>query len=309
MIPVLGCAALGGLYRPVTEAEAHETLEAAWDRGIRAFDTAPHYGAGQSEEYLGAFLRSKPRDSYILSTKVGRLLVDDPDAVDGAEGFYGTPARSRVRDYSADGVRRSLDESLERLGLDRVDLVLIHDPEDHLQQAVEQAAPALSALRDEAVISGFGVGTNFAEVAHELVLRTDLDTVMIAGRYSLLDRRAEKTLLPACAERDVAVLVAGVLNSGLLADPRRGARFDYEPAPEWIVAAARRMSETCERYGVPLRAAALQFPARHLAVRSVVVGPGRVTSVQDSLDQLRATVPQELWDELDALVPDQDRLP
>jgi D-threo-aldose 1-dehydrogenase len=308
MIPVMGCAALGGLYRPVTEAEAHETLAAAWDRGIRVFDTAPHYGAGQSEEYLGAFLRSKPRDSYILSTKVGRLLVDDPDAVDGTEGFYGTPARSRIRDYSADGVRRSLEESLARLGLDRVDLVLIHDPEDHLQQAVEEAAPALAALRDETVIGGFGVGTNFTDVAHELVHRTDLDTVMIAGRYTLLDRRSE-TLLRACAERDVAVLVAGVLNSGLLADPRPGARFNYEPAPEWIVAAALRMSEACERYGVPLRAAALRFPLRHPVVRSVVVGPGRVTSVHDTLAQLCVTIPQDLWDELDTLVPDQDRLP
>lgn len=309
MIPVLGCAALGGLYRPVGEDQAHETLEAAWERGVRVFDTAPHYGVGQSEEYLGAFLRTKPRDAYTLSTKVGRLLVDDPDAVDGAEGFYGTPARSRLRDYSAGGVRRSLEESLERLGLDRVDLVLIHDPEDHLQQAVDEAAPTLSALRDEAVIGGFGVGTNFTEVAHELVRRTDLDTVMIAGRYSLLDRRAETALLPACAERNVAVLVAGVLNSGLLADPRPGARFDYEAAPEWIVTAARRMSEACERHKVPLRAAALQFPARHPAVRSVVVGPGRPASVHDTFAQLSAPVPHELWHELDALVPDQDRLP
>jgi D-threo-aldose 1-dehydrogenase len=209
---VFGCAALGGLYRPVSREDAHAALQAAWDLGVRSFDTAPHYGVGQSEEYLGEFLRDKPRDSFTLSTKVGRLLVDDPSAVDGTDAFFGTPARSRVRDYSADGVRRSVEESLGRLGLDRVDVVLVHDPEDHMDEALAHAAPTLAAMRDGGLVTGFGVGTNHTGVAERFVRETAADTVMIAGRYSVLDRRAERTLLPACEKRGVRVLVAGVLN-------------------------------------------------------------------------------------------------
>lgn len=309
MSTVFGCAALGGLYRPISREEAHAALAAAWDLGVRRFDTAPHYGVGQSEEYLGEFLRGKPRDEFVLSTKVGRLLVDDPTAADGTDGFFGVPARSRVRDYSADGVRRSIDASLGRLGLDRVDVVLIHDPEDHMDQALAEAAPALAGLRDGGVISGFGVGTNFTDVAERVVRETAADTVMIAGRYSVLDRRAERTLLPACAERGVTVLAAGVLNSGLLVDPRPGAPFNYAPAPDWILEAAQRMATACRARGVTLRAAALQFPTRHPAVDAVVTGAGRPASVRDTDVQLRTTIPDDLWAELDALVPDLDRLP
>ena len=306
---VIGCAALGGLYAPVTEAQAHQTLQTAWDLGFRDFDTAPHYGVGQSEEYLGSFLAGRPRDSFTVSTKVGRLLVDDPDAVDGTDEFYGTPKRSRVRDYSAEGVRRSLEQSLARLGLDRVDVLYVHDPEDHLEQAVSEAAPALARLRAEGVITGYGVGTNYVDVALAFLRETDADRFMIAGRYSLLDRRAERTLLPACADKGVRLVVAGVLNSGLLADPRPGAPFNYVPAPDWLVAAARRMQAVCETRGVPLRAAALQFPTRHPAVAAVVSGAGTAEQVRDVHTQFTAEVPEELWAELDTLVPDQDRLP
>jgi D-threo-aldose 1-dehydrogenase len=307
---VFGCAALGGLYRPITEEDAHETLETAWQLGARAFDTAPHYGVGQSEEYLGAFLRTKPRRSFTISTKVGRLLVDDPDAIDGTDGFFGAPLRSRVRDYSADGVRRSLEQSLARLGLDRVDTVLVHDPEVNLRQALDEAAPALSALRGEGVIDSYGVGTNFSAVAEAFVRETDADRIMIAGRYSVLDRRAEHDLLALSRDRGTRVLVAGVLNSGLLADPDRpGAMFNYEPAPEWLVQAAREMAGACARYGVTLRAAALQFPLRHPDIEDVVTGAGRVASVRDTHDQLAVPIPAALWDELDDLVPDQAQLP
>jgi D-threo-aldose 1-dehydrogenase len=309
MTSVFGCAALGGLYRPVSREEAHAALRAAWDLGVRSFDTAPHYGVGQSEEYLGEFLRDKSRDSFTVSTKVGRLLVDDPTAADGTDGFFGTPARSRVRDYSADGVRRSVAESLGRLGLDRVDVVFVHDPEDHMEQAIGEAAPALAQLREAGQVSGFGVGTNYTEVAERFVRETAADTVMIAGRYSVLDRRAERTLLAACADRGVGVLAAGVLNSGLLADPRPGAPFNYAPAPDWLVDAARRMAAACEAHGVTLRAAALQFPTRHPAVHAVVTGAGRVSSVRDTHEQLRLPIPDALWEELDDLVPDQEQLP
>jgi D-threo-aldose 1-dehydrogenase len=306
---VFGTAAVGGLYRPVTPEDAHATLQAAWDLGVRSFDTAPHYGVGRSEELLGEFLRDKPRDAFTLSTKVGRLLVEDPAAVDGTEGFFGTPARSRVRDYTADGVRRSLDESLQRLGLDRVDVVLVHDPEDHLVQALDEAAPALAELQGQGVITGFGVGTNVTGVAERFVAETAADHVLIAGRYTVLDRRAERSLLPACARRGVVVLAGGVLNSGLLADPRPGSPFDYAPAPEWLVDVAQRMASACAARGIALRAAAMQFPTRHPAVGAVVTGAGTVAEVRDTHDQLGVPVPVELWAELDALLPDQSRLP
>jgi D-threo-aldose 1-dehydrogenase len=299
---VQGGAAFGNLYRPVPDTDVREALERAWQRGIRTFDTAPHYGVGLAEERLGAFLAEQPRDDFRLSTKVGRLLVDDPGAPDGAEGFLGTPRRRRVRDYSAAGVRRSLEESLTRLGLDRIDIALIHDPEDHLDAAVQEAAPALSALRAEGLIGAYGVGTNFADVALRLVTETDLDTVMIAGRYTLINRTAEEQLLPACQERGVRVLTAGVLNSGLLADPRSAdAHYDYGPAPAELVDRAVRMEDSCRRHGLQLRAAALQFPLRHPAVASVVIGAGSAAEVDDSCDQLEAVVPDELWAELEEI--------
>lgn len=306
---VFGCASIGGLYKPASAKQAHQALTAAWDAGIRAFDTAPHYGVGQSEEFLGAFLRDRPRDEITLSTKVGRLLVEDPDAQDGTEGYFGNAKRSRVRDYSGDGIRRSLEESLERLGLDRVDTLFVHDPEDHMDAAIGEAAPALADLRDQGVIGSFGVGTNYAEVARRFVDETACDRLMIAGRYSLLDRRAEDVLLDRCAERGVEVLVAGVLNSGLLADPAPGAPFNYEPAPTWLIEVAQGMQAACARHGVSLRAAALQFPIRHRAITALVTGAGRPETVRDTVESLRVTVPEELWAELEELVPEQDRLP
>jgi D-threo-aldose 1-dehydrogenase len=297
---VQGSAGFGGLYDPIDDEAVHAAMEAAWDAGVRAFDTAPHYGVGLSEERLGRFLAQRPRAEFVLSTKVGRLLVDDPSAPDHGEGFVDTPRRRRVRDYSAAGVRRSLEESLGRLGLDRVDLVLIHDPEDYLDEAVDQAAPALSALRAEGVIGGYGVGTNHADVAVRLVQETDLDHVMIAGRYTLLDRTAADDLLPACAERDIKVLAAGVLNSGLLVDPGIAEPyFNYEPAPPHIVAKAKHLQEICGRYGVELRAAALQFPRRSLAVSAVVLGSRTADAVADSMAQLEVEIPPTLWAELD----------
>lgn len=300
---VQGGAGFGGLYEPIDDDAVRAALQTAWDHGVRAFDTAPHYGVGLAEERLGAFLGSQPRGEFMVSTKIGRLLVDDPAAPSEGEGFVGTPRRRRVRDYSADGVRRSLEESMQRLGLDRVDLALIHDPEDYLDQAIAEAAPALSALRDEGMIGGYGVGTNFADIALRLVTETDLDHVMIAGRYSLLDRTAADELLPACAERAVNLLAAGVLNSGLLVDPSVAEPFfNYEPAPPHLVARARRLQETCARYGVELRAAALQFPVRHPAVSAVVVGARTPDAVADTMQQLAVQIPATLWAELDGLV-------
>lgn len=306
---VQGCAAMAGLYAPVPEETVQQALQRSWELGVRAFDTAPHYGVGLSEERLGRFLRGKPRDEFVVSTKVGRLLVEDPDAPDHGEGFAGTPRRRRVRDYSADGVRRSLAESLTRLGLDRVDLLLIHDPEEHMDEALSQAAPALSALRDEGVIGGYGVGTNYVDVALRFATESDIDHVLIAGRYTLLERGAETELLPACADRGISVLTAGVLNSGLLAAPRPEANYNYEPAPVQLVEAALKMEQACLAFGVQLRAAALQFPHRNPAVTGVVLGAETAATVQDCLDQRQVSIPDALWSELDTLVPDQTLFP
>lgn len=305
---VVGCAAFGGLYAVCPPENAQQTLDTAWEQGLRAFDTAPHYGRGLSEERVGAFLAQRPRDEFVLSTKVGRLLVDDA-SVSAEDGmFFDTPLRRRVLDYSGDGVRRSLEESLERMGLDRIDLALIHDPEDHLDQAVAEAAPALARLRDEGVIGGFGVGTNFAETARTFAARTDVDHVMIAGRHTLLDRRSEEAL-DFCQEKGVHVLIAAVLNSGILADPEPDARFDYVQAPEPLIAAAQQMADACRRHGVALRAAAFQFPLRHPAVDAVVIGSGTPEMMIDTVAQSATPINNELWNELDRLAPDPATLP
>lgn len=295
---VLGAAQIGGLYSAVDEATAHDTLQAAWDLGVRRFDTAPHYGAGLSERRLGAFLQNLPRNSFILSTKVGRLLVDTDEDTEGVASFYGGDRKRRVLDYSADGVRRSLDESLQRLGLDRIDIALIHDPDEHMDQAVGAAYPALHELRRQGVLASVGAGMNHTAPLTRIVCETDVDTVMLAGRYTLLDRSAEIELLPACVDRGVSVIAAGVFNSGLLADPKPGATYDYAEAPAEVLARARQMQAACAGYGVPLRAAALQFALAHPAVTTVAVGVRTAAQVRDNLDLLQHSVAPALWEEL-----------
>ncbi|WP_433754453.1 aldo/keto reductase [Nocardia sp. CA-135398] len=296
---VLGGAGYAGLYRAVDEDTAQQALRAAWAAGIRSFDTAPHYGGGLGEERLGRFLRGRNRSEFTVSTKVGRLLYDDPDAPDGADEFYGAPKRSRRLDYSAKGVRLSLEQSLIRLGLDRVDRILVHDPEAHMDQALGEALPELERMRAEGLTAGIGIGVNHVETALRFVRESAIDTVMIAGRYSLLDRRAGRELLPECAERGIQVLVAGVLNSGVLADPLRQATFDYRTADPAVVTRARELERRCAKYGVPLRAAAVQFPRRHPAVTAIVLGSGTRAEIDDSIAMLDLPVPDELWSELE----------
>lgn len=291
---MFGAAPIAGLFAPVTEADARATLEAAWTAGIRAFDTAPHYGAGLSEQRLGAFLAGQPRAEYVLSTKVGRLLAADGGDEDAA-GFHGVPSRRRIRDYSRDGVLASLEASLTRLGTDRVDVALIHDPDDHARQALDQAYPALAQLRSEGVIGAVGVGMNQAPLLEWFVARADLDCVLVAGRYSLLDTRAGESLLPACLDRDVAVLVGGVFNGGILADPGPGATFDYQPAPAELIDRARRLQAACAEYGLPLPAVALRFVLRHPAVTAAVVGARTPAEVAQDTGYLGAEIPGELW--------------
>ncbi|MFE2462611.1 aldo/keto reductase [Streptomyces sp. NPDC059402] len=297
-----GAAGIGNLFTQVTDDQAEQAVTAAWDAGVRYFDTAPHYGLGLSERRLGAALRDRPRDAYALSTKVGRLL--EPAAGDGtdlAAGFAVPATHRRVWDFSADGVRRSLTESLERLGLDRVDIAYLHDPDDHVGQALHEAYSALERLRGEGVLGAIGVGMNQAGPLTRFVRDTDVDAVLVAGRYSLLDQRALTDLLPLAADRGVAVVVGGVFNSGILADPRPGAPFDYAPAPHERVTRALDLQAVCERHAVPLRAAALRFPFGHPAVASVLVGTRSAAEAKDAAALFHHRVPDALWAEFKEL--------
>jgi D-threo-aldose 1-dehydrogenase len=306
-----GAASIGNLYRAVSDEAAFEALNAAWDAGIRYFDTAPHYGLGLSERRLGAFLREKPRDEYVLSTKVGRLLVPNPDYHGGhdiAGGFDVPDELIRRFDPSADGVRQSLEDSLERMGLDRIDVLYLHDPDDYdLDRGLREGLPALAGLRDEGLVAEIGVGVNDAAVAARAVREGDLDLVMIAGRYTLLEQPALEELFPACAERGVRVVDAAVFNSGLLAtsDPGADAHYNYGAVPSETLAHARRLAQCCREFGVELPAAALQYPLRHPLVATVVVGTSRPEAVHENARRMAAAIPDELWTELEAqgLIP------
>ena len=293
----LGCAPLGNLYRAVDEDTATATVDTAWDAGIRLFDTAPLYGHGLSETRLGAALAGRPRDEYVLATKVGRLLV--PGEEEGTI-FADVPPVRPAFDFSADGVRRSLEASLERLGTDRVDVLHVHDPEDHLDQTEAEAFPALVRLRDEGVIGAVGLGTNFPSVVARLVGRVDLDTVLLAGRCTLLDRSGPDEAFAACAEHGVTVLAAGVFNSGVLAAPGPDAHFHYEPVPGEVLTRVDAMAAACAAHGVPLAAAAIQFPLRFAEVATVIVGARTPAEVAEDTALLDVPVPEALWGELTA---------
>ncbi|MGH3202797.1 MAG: aldo/keto reductase [Streptosporangiaceae bacterium] len=295
---VFGGASIGGLYAPLSDEAAAATLQSAWDAGIRAFDTAPHYGVGLSEQRIGGFLAGCPRAEFVVSTKVGRRLVPAAGPVDGVDQFYGTPALSRVRDYSADGTLRSLDDSLRRLRLDRADIALIHDPDDQMAEALDGAYPALARLRADGTVGAIGVGVNSASVAEWFVTRCDLDCVLVAGRYTLLDDSAAASLFPLCLARGVAVLAAGVFNSGILADPADGARYDYAQAAPGVLARARRIAQVCARYDVPVAAAALRYVLRHPAVTAAVVGARTPQEIRADAGYLRLPIPDTLWADL-----------
>ncbi|WP_141208126.1 aldo/keto reductase [Streptomyces griseorubiginosus] len=294
-----GGAAVGNLFTEVGDEQAHQAVTAAWERGIRYFDTAPHYGLGLSEQRLGEALKAYPRTEFTLSTKVGRRLEpSDAGGDDLADGFAVPAARRRVWDFTEDGVRRTLASSLERLGLDRVDVVYLHDPDDHAEAAFREGYPALEKLRSEGVVGAIGAGMNQVEMLTRFVRETDVDVVLCAGRYTLLDRSALDELLPAAVERGVSVVVGGAFNSGLLADPQPGATYDYTAAPPELLDKALRMKEIAGRHGISLRAAALAFCAAHPAVASVLVGARSAAEVHDCADQFAVPVPETFWREL-----------
>jgi D-threo-aldose 1-dehydrogenase len=295
-----GAANVGNLYREMSDEDAWAVLDAAWESGTRYFDTAPHYGLGLSERRLGAFLATKPRADYVVSTKVGRLLRPSPetaDRLDEANQFAVPASLRRVWDFSAAGIRASLEESLERLGLPHVDVLFLHDPDEHeLDADLATGVPGLAALRDEGLVSAVGIGSKSTAALVAAVRTEALDLAMVAGRYTLLEQADE--VVAACHETGVAIVAAAIFNSGLLSKPRPGGRYEYGAVPPELLARAERIAAVCERHGVTLPEAALQFPLREPAVRSVVVGAATPEQVRENARRMEVEIPETLWDEL-----------
>jgi D-threo-aldose 1-dehydrogenase len=319
----LGAAPLAGLYREVRDEDAIALIDHAWDIGIRSFDAAPLYGYGNGERRMGAALRDRPRDDFAFSTKVGRLAVPRDRIAVGADvdrqmqgavedAYYkGTPAVRMVFDFSYDGVMRSVEESLGRLGLSRVDILYIHDPDDHWEQAISGAWPALRRLRDEGVVKAVGAGMNQVGMLLRFAQRAEMDLFMVAGRYTLLDPSALDELMPLCMERGIGVVIAGVMNSGILADPGPNPTFDYQPAPPEWMERARRLREACAELGVPIKAAAVQFALAHPQVVSLIAGVRTVEHLDDYPELMRTPIPASFWDELRTrrLIPESAPVP
>lgn len=320
----MGTAPLGNLYQAISDADAESTLEAAWQAGVRHFDTAPLYGAGTAERRLGRFLFQKDRADWTLSSKVGRLLkVCEPSQRLGIGKFFAIPSRAEVFDYSFDGVMRSVELSLERLGLDRLDVLYAHDLDvfthgsvalrDHyLQQFLDGGYRACLALREQGVIRAFGAGVNETEACEWLAQRADVDLFLLAGRYTLLEQDALDSLLPLCAQRGIGLVLGGVFNSGILATGAKpGANYNYSPAPEPVLARVRRIERVCAEHHVRLIAAALQFPLAHPATVTVLTGAQRVAEVESARALLDEPIPADFWRHLQAegLLRDDAPLP
>ena len=305
-----GAAQLGNLNQETTDDASTGAVRAALAAGVTYFDTAPHYGLGLSERRLGRALAEAPRDDIVLSTKVGRLLVDSPETADRQDdqGFVVPATLRREWDFSADGVKRSIEASLARLGTDRIDIVYQHDPDDHEEQAVREALPALLELRDQGVVRAIGAGMNQSAMPARFIEAHDLDVVMLAGRLTLLDQTALSDLMPLASRRNVAIVAAGVYNSGLLSSARirPDAHFDYAPASDEVRARAERLAAVCRDHGVDLPSAAVQYTLRHPAVVSAVIGMRTAAHVDSSIERRTTPIPDELWAELDAsgLAPD-----
>ncbi|WP_163512505.1 aldo/keto reductase [Fodinicola acaciae] len=292
----LGCAALGGLYSHVADDEARAVVSTALSAGIGYLDTAPQYGHGVSERRLGVALAGIDRGSYVLSTKAGRLVHPREG---GSKGIFADAEPADLEfDFSADGISRSLEESLARLGLDRVDIVYLHDPDDHEEEALTSAYARVHELREQGVVGAIGVGMNQSRIPTRFVRETDIDAVLLAGRWTLLDQSGAADLLPACVERGVSVVIGGVFNSGVLADPEGQALYNYGVAPRPIVDKALKMRDVCARHRVSLKAAALRFAASHPAVATILLGARSAAEVIDGVEMYGQEVPAELWSEL-----------
>ena len=301
----IGTVPIAGLYAPVSEAQAAATLQRAWSLGARLFDTAPLYGYGVAEQRLGHFVQRVPRQEVVLATKVGRVLqtdrpADEPSHRGPVEDrqFKSGDVAEPVFDFSYDGAMRSFESSLRRLGVERVDVVHIHDPDASYAEALGGAYRALAELRSSGVIRAVGAGMNQSAMLARFAREADMDCFLLAGRYTLLEQGALDELLPVCLERHVSIIIGGVFNSGILADPRPGAMYNYAPAAAPVLERAQRIAATCERHGVPLKVAALQFPLAHPAVASVLCGVRSAEEIDEDERLFRTPIPADLWAEL-----------
>jgi D-threo-aldose 1-dehydrogenase len=305
-----GAAPIGNFLQPFTDTQAREMVDQSWDQGVRYFDTAALYGHGLSEYRLGHALRERPRDAYVLSTKVGRVLRRAAPGTFDAGLWQDTPPMAALYDYGYDGVMRAFEDALQRLMTDHIEVVFMHDvdrythgtaQEEYFETAVEDGFRALVKLREEGAVRAIGFGVNEADVLAEAVRRTDSDAVLLAGRYTLLEQEPLDDLLPLCTERGIGVVLGGVYNSGILATgPREGAKFNYGPAPQDVMERAGRLEEVCRRHGVPLPAAALQFAAAHSAVASICIGSRTPSQQAGTAEFLQLAIPPELWVDLRA---------
>jgi D-threo-aldose 1-dehydrogenase len=285
----LGTAPLASIFWGNEEDLAVATAVRAVERGIRLFDSAPLYGLGESEIRLGRALASIDRDDVVVATKAGRSLVPAPDVAEGVEAVF---------DFSHDATMQSIEASMNRLGVDRLDIVHIHDPEEHLAEAIDGTYATLDRLRTEGVVRAVSVGTNFVETARFFLTNADVDCVLVAGRLTLLDRSAADDLVPECRRAGVAYLAAGVFNSGVLADPQPGAWYDYAPASGEVLARAAKLRAICESHEVSLRTAALQYPLTVEGVTAVIVGMSSPAEVDENLADLQSPIPPALWTDL-----------
>jgi D-threo-aldose 1-dehydrogenase len=305
----LGTSALGGLYQPVEEAAACATIQRALELEIQYFDTAPIYGLGNSEARLGKVLPNTPRDSFIIGTRVGRpIRTLVPGEINIKQAWLGTPPdKSWEFDFSFDRVMRSLDESLKRLKLDRVDILIIHDPDNEtlFQQAMAGAYPAVDKLRREGVIGAIGVGVDRIDILAKFAREADIDCFVLPGRYTLLNQTALDDLLPLCIRRNISIINAVVYQSGMLADPEPGAMVDYSPASADYYERALRINRVCDRYQVPIKATAMQFSLAHPAVAAVLNGARSVSELEENVQMFEYPIPDDLWQELktEKLIP------
>lgn len=307
-----GAAPISGLYQAFTDEAGAATVGRAWDLGIRYFDAAPLYGYGLGERRLGLGLAGRPRDAFVVSTKVGRLLIREDRITadmdrdwqrngDRPDAYYGDIGTERpVFDYSSDAIRRSVEDSLGRIGLDRVDILYVHDPDNHMEAALRDAWPALARLREEGTVGAIGFGMNDADKLAWFTERTDPDVLMVAGRYTILDQAALPELLPLCERKGVSVVIAGVMNSGMMADPKPGATFNYATADAAWVERAQRIRDVCLRHGVNQRAAAVQFVFAHPTVASLVAGVRSIPHLDEYPVLMETPIPADLWAELRA---------
>lgn len=296
-----GAASLGNLYRATSDEEASDAVAQAWESGIRYFDTAPHYGLGLSERRLGRALAAYPRDEYVISTKVGRLLERNfhPTPRD-TDGFDVPGDLQRVWDFSRDGVRRSLDESMQRLGMDHVEIVYAHDPDQFRAGAARQGLDALAELRSQGVVRAIGVGTNTVDELADLLHDGLIDVAMLAGRYTLLEQGGLRPVLQPALEAHASIVTVGVFNTGLLSSPwpTANAMYNYDQAPPDLVARARQLAIVCERHGTTLPQVAIAFPLLHPAVSSVAIGMRSAAQVESNVVRYKRAVPKEVWADL-----------